>query len=341
MDVLMDQASGAELQRKICFLSRPESYPEATVSVHTVQTHMSCVFLTDSHAYKLKKPVRTRFLDFSTLQARRFDCQEELRLNRRLAPDVYLDIVPLTHSRTTGLRLGPDGSTVDWLVRMRRLPRERMLDQAIRAGHVTEEDVLRVAATLARFYRSAAPVSMGLEEYRQRFARGVRDLERDLSDPRYAIAAGGIRELTRAQLRFLDQKGSMLDQRILARRIVEGHGDLRPEHVFLGPKPLFIDCLEFNREFRILDPADELAYLGLECEFEGAASIGDRVLGIYEEALADHPQPTLIRFYKAYRATLRASLSFSHLRDCDAAGAEAWSQRGRAYLRLAARHCPR
>ncbi|HQU17402.1 MAG TPA: hypothetical protein PLO69_15130 [Gammaproteobacteria bacterium] len=156
----MDQSTRAELQRKITFLSQPGSYPEGTSAVQAVQTHMSCVFLTDVHADKLKKPVRTQFLDFSTVEARWFDGQEELRLNRRLAPDVYLHLVALTDARGTGLRLSPDGSAVDWRVHMRRLPHERMLDRAIRAGHVADEDVLRIAGTLARFRRYAHDASL-------------------------------------------------------------------------------------------------------------------------------------------------------------------------------------
>ena len=133
--------SALTLREKVAHLSRPESYPEETAAVEVVQTHMSCVFLTDRHAWKLKKPVRHDFLDFSTLEARRADCEEELRLNRRLARDVYLEIVPLTFTSDGALRLGGDGEVMEWLVKMRRLPAQLMLDHAIRHGNVARHDV--------------------------------------------------------------------------------------------------------------------------------------------------------------------------------------------------------
>jgi aminoglycoside phosphotransferase family enzyme len=122
-------------------------------------------------------------------------------------------------------------------------------------------------------------------------------------------------------------------------RIVEGHGDLRPEHVCLGPEPLFIDCLEFNRDWRVLDPADELAYLAMECEHAGAPWIGEVVFETYREATGDNPPLPLVRFYKAYRATVRAKLSAWHLKDHpDPADQGKWIARAQRYLELAGRY---
>ncbi len=157
------------------FLAEPRNYPEPTGRVDTIETHMSWVFLTDRHAWKLKKPVRQSYLDFSTEAARRHYCAEELRLNRRLTEDVYLETVPLTVDADGKLRLGPGGAVVDWLVKMRRLPAERMLDRMIRAGSVQADDVRRIVGTLCRFYRDCAPVAMGESEYRERFAAGIAD----------------------------------------------------------------------------------------------------------------------------------------------------------------------
>lgn len=124
----LPQIGSMDLQAKVACLSRPEIYPERPAAVEVVQTHMSFVFLTGSYAYKLKKPVRYHFLDFSTLEARYRDCQEEVRLNRRLARDVYLGVVPLTLAPQGGLRLGGDGEPVEWLVQMRQLPKRLMLE---------------------------------------------------------------------------------------------------------------------------------------------------------------------------------------------------------------------
>jgi len=327
------------LRSKVAFLSRPENYPEGTAAVEVVQTHMSCVFLTDGHAYKLKKPVRYDFLDFSTLDARRADCEEELRLNRRLAPGVYLDVVPLAWTREGGLILGGDGEAVEWLVKMRRLPRRLMLDQAMREGTVGRHDVRRLTLALADFYRRAEPVAIDPGEYRRRFERGIRANQQALSAPAYGLPQTLLRSVAAGLVAALEKEASQLEGRVARRRIVDGHGDLRPEHVCLGPEPLFIDCLEFNREWRILDPADELAYLAMECECAGAPWIGEVAFDTYRESLGDDPPAPLVRFYKAYRAGVRAKLSAWHLTDHpDPADQGKWIARAQRYLELANRY---
>jgi aminoglycoside phosphotransferase family enzyme len=136
----------------VAFLTRPESYPTAPQRVEVIETHMSWVFLTESHAYKLKKPVRYDYLDFSTPAARYWDCTEEVRLNRRFAPNVYHGVVPLTVDPQGILQLAGRGATIDWLVHMRRLPAERMLDYAIAHGTVREAEVRQIGALLTRVY---------------------------------------------------------------------------------------------------------------------------------------------------------------------------------------------
>ena len=331
--------SALTLREKVAHLSRPESYPEKTAAVEVVQTHMSCVFLTDRHAWKLKKPVRHDFLDFSTLEARRADCEEELRLNRRLARDVYLEIVPLAVTPEGAMRVGGDGEVVEWLVKMRRLPAQLMLDHAIRHGNVARHDVRRFALVLGDFYRHAEPIAMEAAQYRQRFERDIRANHLGLSAPEYSISLDLVQSITARQLAFLEQEASSLDRRVTQGKIVEGHGDLRPEHVCLEPEPLFIDCLEFNRDWRVLDPADELAYLSMECEVAGAPWIGEVAFETYREATGDDPPLALVRFYKAYRASVRAKLSAWHLKDHpDPADQGKWIARARRYLELADRY---
>ena len=327
------------LEAKVAHLSRPESYPEQPTALEVIQTHMSFVFLSNRHAYKLKKPVRYEFLDFSTLEARHADCLEEVRLNRRLAPDVYLDVVALTRAPEGPLRLGGDGKAVEWLVRMRRLPRELMLDRAISEERVTAEDVRRFMLVLTRFYRHAEPVTMDASRYRQRFAREIRSNHRELSVRDYGLPPTLVESITTSQLETLAREATLLEQRAAQGRIVEGHGDLRPEHIFLGHEPVFIDCLEFNRDWRLLDPVEEIAYLWLECEHTGAAWVGEAALEIYSERTGDAPAARLLRFYKSVRASLRAKLSVWHLRDhLDAAAQVKWKHRARAYLELASRY---
>jgi uncharacterized protein len=333
---MLSQSSCPDIQTKVAFLRRPEAYPDGPRGVEVLETHMSWVFLTERDAYKLKKPVRNEFLDFSTLEARQGDCQEEMRLNRLLARDVYRTLVALTVDERGGLQLQGAGSTVDWLVRMRRLPADRMLDAVIRAGALEPTDVERLARTLTHFYRAAVPVAFDPDVYRRRLLREVLANGRALTAPE--IPAPQAQRIHAAQLAFLGREGAILRQRVREGRIVEAHGDLRPEHVCLEPEPVVIDRLEFNREFRIMDVADDLAFLAMECERLGAPDVGRRILEIYGELSGDRPPPRLVRFYQAHRACLRAKLALWHIRDVGAAEAAIWILRAQRYLDLAAVH---
>lgn len=323
------------LAAKVHWLKQPATYPHTPTRIDTIETHMSWVFLADEYVYKLKKPVRYSFLDFSTVEARRRDCEAELRLNRRLAPDVYLDVVPLILGADGNARLGGVGQVLDWLVHMRRLPADRMLDHAIR-HHAVDEDALRRAALrLADFYKGSPPIRMEPSEYRRRFDNDIRDNLLDLTQPRYGMPMELCRRIASAQILFLQQCPELLDERVRAGRIIEAHGDLRPEHVCLRLEPVFIDCLEFNREFRILDAADELAFLAMECERLGAPDVGQVFLDTYRHVTGDHPPEDLLHFYKSYRACLRAKIAVWHLDDPTVAEPAKWSKLGMDYLRLA------
>lgn len=323
------------LQDKIGHLCRPGSYHELTSRVEVVETHMSVVFLTDKHAYKLKKPVRHAYLDFSTLEARRLDCLEEVRLNRRLAAEVYLDVVPLA-ATTEGLVLEGSGAPVEWLVKMLRLPRASMLDHAMSRGTVTLQDVERCIAVLCAFYLRSAPSPLTARQYRARFVRDIEAHRHDLLDGPYQMPQATIDVIAERLLRFVTDHGTVLDGRVAAGRVIEGHGDLRPEHVCLAPEPMFIDCLEFDRELRLLDTADEAGYLVLECDCAGAPHVGRSILGAYRAHARDDVADALVAFYQAQRAMTRAKLSAWHLKDGLPAGARArWVERAGRYLAYA------
>lgn len=328
---------------RVAFLSRPESYPGAVTRVEVRETHMSWVFLTAEHAYKLRKPVRYAFLDFATVEARRRDCEAELRLNRRLAPAVYLAVVPLLRLPGGGLRLGggetPRPAVEDWLVQMRRLPARHMLDQRLRAGAaVGAAELRRVAALLAAFYRRARPAERSAERYRRRLLRYVAENRAALLRPGLGLPVARVRAACAWQREVLMREPALFDARVRAGRVIEAHGDLRPEHVCLAPEPAIIDCLEFRREFRVLDSADELAFLMLECERLGAPQAGRSLARAVWRRTGDRPPAALLAFHAAFRATLRARLAAWHSHEPGAAGAAAWRRRARAYLELAAAH---
>ena len=321
------------LSAKVAFLKQPHAYAEATTEVKTVETHRSWVFLTDHYAYKLKKPVRYAFMDSSTVAARKYYCEEEVRLNRRLAGDVYLATVPLTMDRSGKLELNGMGLTVDWLVKMRRLPADRMLDIVIQSKQIQDRQTRAVAAKLAKFYQASAPVNITPIDSWSGFEREVRANLGELSRPVFGLRKDLVEAPCAAQLNLLKEAPAMFDERVREGRIIEGHGDLRPEHIcLLEPEPVIIDCLEFNRELRTLDAAADLAFLAQECERFGAPQVGQIILDVYSEVTHDRPSAILLSFYKSFWACVRAKLCVWHLTDPICHDPGKWSQLARDYL---------
>ena len=326
--------AGPTLDAKVSFLSRPDAYRPTPGEVIRRETHMSWVFLVGDRVYKLKKPVHFPYLDFSSLARREAACRAELRLNRALAPDVYLDVVPLVDTGA-GLSIGGAGTPVDWLVVMHRLDEREMLDSLIAERRVDIVKLDRLVESLAQFYLSATPVFLAPAIHLADWKRGLAYNRRVLLDPRFAIPAGLVRRIDRAQRNFLEQRGRLIAARLQSRRIVEGHGDLRPEHIWLGDRVRIIDCLEFNPRLRVVDPFDEVAYLSLECERLGAAWVGAFIERRMKRMLRDGPVEELFTFYRCHRATLRARLAIAHLLEEHPRMPEKWPRLARTYLKLA------
>ncbi len=319
---------------KVAFLMRGNSYrPPARVVVRR-ESHMSEVFLADDSVYKLKKPVRFPYLDFSTLGRREAACRAELRLNRRLAPDVYREVIALVWS-PSGLAVGGAGKIVDWLVVMNRLDESAMLDRVIGEKRLHRWQLDRVAAVLVPFYRRARAAFISPAIYRTQFWRSLAYNRRILLDPHFALPAGAVRYIDAMQRRFIAARGELLAERVRTRCIVDGHGDLRPEHIWLGDPVRIIDCLEFNARLRMVDPLDEIAFLCVECERLGAAWAGEYLRRRIVHALHDGHSDALFTFYRCHRATLRARLAIAHLLEADPRTPEKWPLLARAYLRLA------
>lgn len=327
------------LESKLEFLKQPENYPDDPGKIEIVETHMSWVFLTKGHAYKLKKPVRYEFLDFSTVDARHHNCEEELRLNRRLARDVYIGVLALTADAAGKLHFGGESTPIDWLVKMRRLPAEKMLDYVIKTRTVRNRDVARTILILSHFYKGSSPVEMSRSEYRQNFESNIQASYQEITSPAYGMPGELASGVCAAQMKFLRREIEMFDRRVQEGRIVEGHGDLRPEHICLETEPVIIDSLEFNREFRILDPADELSFLALECEVLGALPpLINLIFKTYARITGDIPPEKLVQFYMSHRASLRAKLAIWHLREPKIQNISKWLSQTRKYLDLAAEH---
>jgi aminoglycoside phosphotransferase family enzyme len=304
-------------------------------AVRRLETHMSWLLLGGDKVLKLKRPVRYPFLDFSTVQARERDAREEIRVNRRLAPGIYLGLLALqwnegAFSLVPEDRLPAPGQTIDWLVAMRRLPAERMLDHLIARHMLNPDDVEALLGVLVPFYRQARRCPIAEDDYVDRLRAEIA-VDRDvLTLPRLGLQP--VDALLERMERALAVHDGLLRQRVRERRIVEGHGDLRPEHVCLVDPPVVIDALEFDVRLREIDPFDELCFLGLECAMAGDAGIGPLLLARCADALDDHPGAPLLQLYAARRALLRARLSAAHLLDAPVRAPERWLPQTRRYL---------
>lgn len=339
----MTKSRTAALAAKVAFLADARHYRGRPRTVATIETHFAWVFLVGDRAYKLKKPLRQAPIDYSTRARRERACRAELELNRRLAPGVYLRVVPLGRDDSGELTRAPGARVVDWLVEMVRLPAARMLDRAILTGTVGPRDLERVVARLAAFFRRATGRPMSDRGYLARLRNQILGNARELRAPDLALDRSLVEEVIRSQLAFIDQRPQLLAGRSM--RLIDGHGDLRPEHIFLGTRSrgaCVIDCLEFDADLRRLDPAEEVAFLALECGRLGAAGVADDLIAQYARATGDPVSQTLIDFYMSRCAAVRAQIAAWHLRDAALGGeSRKWRLRARSYLADALRHIRR
>lgn len=321
------------------FLRDPASHGLASGPVALIETHMSWVFLAGELAYKLKKPVRSDELDFGSVEARCHFCHEELQLNRRLAPDVYLAVDTLSVDAAGRLHLGTDGERVDCVVRMRRLPEQQMLSHLLRQRQADAGVMERIAARIAEFHRSLPEVSPDPDGWRSALALQVLRNRGALLAHAPLLPVERVRRLCDAQLGFIEARADWFAERIREGHIVEGHGDLRAEHVFTGEYGTgAIDCLEFSRALRTLDTADDIGFLALDCERLQAAGPAEALLHAYWQRMPGRPPPALLHFYQALRASVRARLSISHLDEAAYRHSPTWVRSARTWLQLAQRH---
>jgi len=294
----------------------------------TIETHFAWIFLVGDRALKLRKPVRRGTMDYSTIDLRRVDSEEDVRLNRRLAPDVYLRALPLVRRADGSIAPGGAGKIVDWLVEMRRLDRSWFLDAALERGEVTVQMLQRVAEVLARFYKSAPPAISRAGELVPRLVAQVEANARAIE----AMDAPRAARLAHLQLAALEALEHALDSRATGGCVVEGHGDLRPEHVMLADPPVVIDCLEFDRDLRVMDRAEELCVLEIECARVGHAVAGGRLLDACLARLEDHASAALLDLYRSHRAAHRAKLYAWRSAEPDGGSPEDWRSRAAEYL---------
>lgn len=301
-----------DMSQLVDALANPAAYPYPVDAVEVRQTHISAVFLAGAFVYKLKKPVAPGFLDFTTLEKRLHFCREEVRLNRRLAPDVYLDVVPVAQT-PTGVRLEADGEVVEWAVKMRRLPAGATVLEQLRRGAVDARLIGALARRIASFHSGAEAneriASFGRFEA---VARSVRDVF-ERAAPR-ACEAGGRAVFNRVRLlteEWLTRLRPLIDGRAARGVPRDCHGDLHLDHVYHVPAQappddfVVIDCIEFNECFRFIDPVADMAFAAMDLAFHGRRDLARAFADVYFRATGDDEGRALLPLYTAYRAAVR------------------------------------
>jgi len=299
-----------------------------------VETHISWIFLGADEVFKVKRPVDLGFLDFTTIEKRRAACDAELQLNRRLAPDVYLDVVPITVDPSGVHRIAGAGAAVDWAVRMRRLAVERRADELLRAGLLTPKHIDALAAHIARFHEGVRCDAETSEHGRIETIR--KNVEENFEQTRVSIAdyltLEQALEIESWQVRTLRNDAPFMS-RIAAARVRDGHGDLRLEHVYFESDVSIsvIDCIEFNDRFRYGDVCADIAFLSMDLAWHGRVDLAERFLARYARESNDYELYSVVNFYESYRAYVRGKVASLLASDTEA------SPETRARARLEAR----
>lgn len=313
------------------------------------ETHISWVFLGESEVFKVKKPVALGFLDFTTLDKRRAACEAEVRLNRRMAPEVYRGVVALrravdgSFAFDAGVGDGPRPGTelVDWAVHMQRLPDEHRADRRLAAGKLVERDVERIAARLAAFHADARcdheTAAFGTVEVIRGNVR--ENFEQSEAAIRSLLDDAQATDIERWQMAFLDDRADLFERRVDDRRVRDGHGDFRLEHVYLDDDGAItvLDCIEFNERFRFADVCADAAFLSMDLAWHRRTDLAERFLAAYARDANDYDLYPLVDFYQSYRAYVRGKVASMLADDAGAARAtrERAAEEARRYYLLA------
>jgi aminoglycoside phosphotransferase family enzyme len=305
-----------ELPPLVQALLEPKTYPHTPRKVELMQTQMSFLFLTGDYVYKVKKPVDLGYLDYTTLEKRRFFCQQELKLNRRLCPDIYLEVVPIFQHQDKIL-LGGKGEVVEYAVKMRQLPPQRMMDVLLSKNQVSKGMVRQVAQKLVDFHRQAetnAEISSYgsldtiLTNTEENFTQTQKYIGVSISGEQYQ----SIKAYTDS---FAEQNIRLFKKRVKEGRIRDCHGDLHSAHICFIDGICIYDCIEFNDRFRYCDVASEIAFLAMDLDYHRHPDLSQHFIDAYVKSSQDEELLKLLHFYKCYRAYVRGKVESFKLDD--------------------------
>jgi uncharacterized protein len=322
-------------------LLTPKAYPRKPGKIELVQTHISFVFLTDKYVYKVKKAVNFGFLDFSTLEKRHHFCQKELRLNRRLCPEIYLEVLPIT-KKSGVIRVGGKGEAVEYALKMKRLPQERIMTTLLKADKVDKKTIAAIAGIVARFHRKAhaspeigefGSLKIVKTNWDENFAQTEKYIDQTIPKHDFKFMQSKING-------FMQDKQALFQERIDAKRIRDCHGDLHSGNIFITRKIFIFDAIEFNDRFRYSDVAADVAFLAMDLDFQNRRDLADYFVERYIAYSKDEALTGLLAFYKCYRAYVRGKVISFRLDDphISSEEKETAKKEASAYFKLAAEY---
>ena len=318
-------------------LMKPEAYEEDADQIEMVQTHISFVFLTKNFVYKVKKPVNFGFLDFSTLEKRRFFCEKELKLNKRLCDDMYLEVVPINKAET--IKIKGKGETVEYALKMKRMPQEKIMTRLLEEGKVDEKLIEKIAKIIAQVHAKAetnkeisqfGSLAIVKTNWDENF-----DQTRNVVDK--TISAADFKLLSEKIGAFMTKNLPLFEKRIVEGKVRDCHGDIHSGNIFVADKVYIFDAIEFNDRFRYSDVAADIAFLAMDLDFKGRTDLSDFLIEKYVEYSKDNELRELLLFYKCYRAYVRGKVVGFRLSDPNvgAKEKEAGADEAKAYFKLA------
>jgi len=322
----------------ISALLQPQMYDHHAADIELVQTHISFVLLAGNFVYKFKKPVDFGFLDFSTLEKRKYCCEQELLLNRRLCPDIYLGLVTITREGD-GYGLNGSGNAVEYGVKMVRMPEDRMMVNLIAEGQVGREQVDGLVDVLVPFYRQAE-CNEDINTYGTADSVAVNVME-NFEQTKDFIGSGAISQDQFDRISNWS-KGFLAREELFERRIAGGyirdcHGDLYSANICLAEKVYIYDCIEFNRRFRYCDVASDMAFLAMDLDFHGLPELSEYCIDQFCDRSVDNGLKEMLNFYKCYRAYVRGKIGLFTAADpaVDEAVKKSSTQAAAKYFKLA------
>jgi len=298
-------------------LMKPEAYDEETCKIELAQTHISFVFLTRSFVYKVKKAVDFGFLDFTTLEKRRFFCEKELELNRRLCGDMYVEVVPINRSRSSAVKIRGEGETIEYAVKMKRVPEEAMLSRLLEEDKVDSKLVDKIAKIIADFH-SKAETSKRISEFgslatletnwKENFDQTQEFVGKTMSMKDFELIRGIVYD-------FMKKDMLLFEKRTAEGRVRDCHGDIHSGNIFVADQIYIFDAIEFNERFRYSDVAADVAFLAMDLEFRERADLSNFFVERYVKYSGDNDLMELLPFYKCYRAYVRGKVISFKLKD--------------------------